>query len=221
MLRSLQILDLGIFKSCSCAGSGWWWELEKGGGSLQTGGSLGSGNSPLYLQLDSLSQCSSLYPHLCNTESVSSALYPQPDSLSQCSSLYLSCCYSITLSSVSSLCILSLPLYLSLRISLYSLRTCCYSMNIISFPVYHQPLPVISPAFPEIMNNFCFYENPPNYIFAPNIKYYVVDKYLTNKQFSGAVDKYRLRRKFPLPRTIWDGEETVYCFKVLQKSNSR
>ena len=31
----------------------------------------------------------------------------------------------------------------------------------------------------------------------------------------GAVDKYRLRRKFPLPRTIWDGEETVYCFKVL------
>lgn len=29
----------------------------------------------------------------------------------------------------------------------------------------------------------------------------------------GAVDKYRLRRKFPLPRTIWDGEERVYCFK--------
>ncbi|CAI9548290.1 unnamed protein product, partial [Staurois parvus] len=32
-------------------------------------------------------------------------------------------------------------------------------------------------------------------------------------QTAGAVDKYRLRRKFPLPRTIWDGEETVYCFK--------
>ncbi|KAG8234904.1 hypothetical protein J437_LFUL015605, partial [Ladona fulva] len=29
----------------------------------------------------------------------------------------------------------------------------------------------------------------------------------------GAVDKYRLRKKHPLPRTIWDGEETVYCFK--------
>ncbi|XP_060114152.1 homeobox protein SIX5 [Heteronotia binoei] len=29
----------------------------------------------------------------------------------------------------------------------------------------------------------------------------------------GAVDKYRLRKKFPLPATIWDGEETVYCFK--------
>lgn len=29
----------------------------------------------------------------------------------------------------------------------------------------------------------------------------------------GAVDKYRIRRKFPLPKTIWDGEETVYCFK--------
>jgi hypothetical protein len=30
----------------------------------------------------------------------------------------------------------------------------------------------------------------------------------------GAVDKYRIRRKFPLPKTIWDGEETVYCFKA-------
>lgn len=29
----------------------------------------------------------------------------------------------------------------------------------------------------------------------------------------GAVDKYRLRKKHPLPRSIWDGEETVYCFK--------
>ena len=29
----------------------------------------------------------------------------------------------------------------------------------------------------------------------------------------GAVDKYRLRRKYPLPKTIWDGEETIYCFK--------
>lgn len=30
----------------------------------------------------------------------------------------------------------------------------------------------------------------------------------------GAVGKYRVRRKFPLPRTIWDGEETSYCFRV-------
>ena len=29
----------------------------------------------------------------------------------------------------------------------------------------------------------------------------------------GAVDKYRIRRKYPLPKTIWDGEETIYCFK--------
>ena len=29
----------------------------------------------------------------------------------------------------------------------------------------------------------------------------------------GAVDKYRLRKKFPFPKTIWDGEETIYCFK--------
>lgn len=32
----------------------------------------------------------------------------------------------------------------------------------------------------------------------------------------GAVGKYRVRRKFPLPHTIWDGEETSYCFKVSQ-----
>ena len=28
-----------------------------------------------------------------------------------------------------------------------------------------------------------------------------------------AVEKYRLRKKAPLPTTIWDGEYTVYCFK--------
>lgn len=32
----------------------------------------------------------------------------------------------------------------------------------------------------------------------------------------GAVGKYRVRRKFPLPSTIWDGEETCYCFKVVK-----
>ena len=36
---------------------------------------------------------------------------------------------------------------------------------------------------------------------------------------AGAVDKYRLRRKFPLPRTIWDGEETVYCFKEKSRNS--
>lgn len=25
---------------------------------------------------------------------------------------------------------------------------------------------------------------------------------------TGAVDKYRIRKKYPLPKTIWDGEET-------------
>ncbi|GMR33612.1 hypothetical protein PMAYCL1PPCAC_03807, partial [Pristionchus mayeri] len=29
----------------------------------------------------------------------------------------------------------------------------------------------------------------------------------------GAVEKYRIRRKFPPPLTIWDGQETVYSFK--------
>lgn len=37
----------------------------------------------------------------------------------------------------------------------------------------------------------------------------------------GAVDKYRVRRKFPLPHTIWDGEETVYCFKARSRNALR
>ena len=35
----------------------------------------------------------------------------------------------------------------------------------------------------------------------------------------GAVDKYRLRQKFPLPRTIWDGEETVNFFKEKSRNS--
>ncbi|XP_007549533.1 SIX homeobox 9 isoform X1 [Poecilia formosa] len=35
----------------------------------------------------------------------------------------------------------------------------------------------------------------------------------------GAVGKYRVRRKFPLPHTIWDGEETSYCFKQEKSRN--
>ena len=34
----------------------------------------------------------------------------------------------------------------------------------------------------------------------------------------GAVGKYRIRRKFPLPASIWDGEETSYCFKEKSRS---
>lgn len=29
----------------------------------------------------------------------------------------------------------------------------------------------------------------------------------------GPVDKYRVRKKFPLPKTIWDGEQKTHCFK--------
>uniref|UniRef100_A0A671NHK8 SIX homeobox 6 n=1 Tax=Sinocyclocheilus anshuiensis TaxID=1608454 RepID=A0A671NHK8_9TELE len=29
----------------------------------------------------------------------------------------------------------------------------------------------------------------------------------------GPVDKYRVRKKFPLPKTIWDGEQKAHCFK--------
>jgi len=37
----------------------------------------------------------------------------------------------------------------------------------------------------------------------------------------GAVGKYRIRRKFPLPRTIWDGEQTSYCFKERSRTALR
>ncbi|XP_055626166.1 homeobox protein six1b [Toxorhynchites rutilus septentrionalis] len=37
----------------------------------------------------------------------------------------------------------------------------------------------------------------------------------------GAVDKYRLRKKYPLPKTIWDGEETIYCFKEKSRNALR
>ncbi|KAF4111586.1 hypothetical protein G5714_008617 [Onychostoma macrolepis] len=30
----------------------------------------------------------------------------------------------------------------------------------------------------------------------------------------GPVEKYRIRKKFPLPRTIWDGEQKTHCFKA-------
>ena len=29
----------------------------------------------------------------------------------------------------------------------------------------------------------------------------------------GPVDKYRVRKRFPLPRTIWDGEQKTHCFE--------
>jgi hypothetical protein len=35
----------------------------------------------------------------------------------------------------------------------------------------------------------------------------------TRKRTLGAVDKYRVRKKHQLPSTIWDGDETIYCFR--------
>uniref|UniRef100_H3CQM6 SIX homeobox 5 n=1 Tax=Tetraodon nigroviridis TaxID=99883 RepID=H3CQM6_TETNG len=61
-----------------------------------------------------------------------------------------------------------------------------------------------------------------SYAFQPSNHGFLQDLYLkarykeaerTRGRSLGAVDKYRLRKKFPLPKTIWDGEETVYCFK--------
>lgn len=37
-------------------------------------------------------------------------------------------------------------------------------------------------------------------------------------QRPGPVDKYRVRKKFPLPRTIWDGEQKTHCFKERTRS---
>lgn len=37
----------------------------------------------------------------------------------------------------------------------------------------------------------------------------------------GPVDKYRVRKKFPMPRTIWDGEQKTHCFKERTRSHLR
>ncbi|MBN3271218.1 SIX3 protein, partial [Polyodon spathula] len=34
----------------------------------------------------------------------------------------------------------------------------------------------------------------------------------------GPVEKYRIRKKFPLPHTIWDGEQKTHCFKERTRS---
>src|SRR6218665_267565 len=47
--------------------------------------------------------------------------------------------------------------------------------------------------------------------------HYVEAEHLRGRPL-GAVGKYRVRRKYPLPRTIWDGEETSYCFKERSRS---
>ena len=37
----------------------------------------------------------------------------------------------------------------------------------------------------------------------------------------GPVDKYRVRKKFPMPRTIWDGEQKTHCFKERTRGHLR
>ena len=32
------------------------------------------------------------------------------------------------------------------------------------------------------------------------------------------VDKYRVRKKYPFPNTIWDGEQKSHCFKERTRS---
>nr|BAD02833.1 homeodomain protein Six3/6 [Halocynthia roretzi] len=37
----------------------------------------------------------------------------------------------------------------------------------------------------------------------------------------GPVDKYRIRKKFPLPRSIWNGEQKSHCFKERTRNSLR
>ncbi|KAJ8280769.1 hypothetical protein GJAV_G00058770 [Gymnothorax javanicus] len=67
------------------------------------------------------------------------------------------------------------------------------------------------------------YFDPSNHAFLQDL--YLQARYkeaeMSRGRTLGAVDKYRLRKKFPLPKTIWDGEETVYCFKEKSRNALR
>ena len=60
-------------------------------------------------------------------------------------------------------------------------------------------------------NNFAIHNHPK--LQALWLKAHYIEAEKLRGRPLGAVGKYRVRRKFPLPRTIWDGEETSYCFK--------
>ncbi|XP_074645787.1 homeobox protein six1-like [Tubulanus polymorphus] len=61
------------------------------------------------------------------------------------------------------------------------------------------------------MNNFSPHNHPK--LQALWLKAHYIEAEKLRGRPLGAVGKYRVRRKFPFPRTIWDGEETSYCFK--------
>ncbi|KAL3320551.1 SIX homeobox [Cichlidogyrus casuarinus] len=65
----------------------------------------------------------------------------------------------------------------------------------------------------SILNGFLFEGR--HHAFLQQLWYqaHYAETQMTRGRMLGAVDKYRIRRKYPLPKTIWDGEETVYCFK--------
>lgn len=48
---------------------------------------------------------------------------------------------------------------------------------------------------------------------------YAEDQRRKNKLL-GPVEKYRLRKKFPPPTSIWDGDEVVYSFKEKDRAVS-
>lgn len=63
---------------------------------------------------------------------------------------------------------------------------------------------------------------PRNYVGGPQVTNKFENKTIEvvelYQSVAGPVDKYRVRKKFPLPRTIWDGEQKTHCFKERTRS---
>lgn len=74
------------------------------------------------------------------------------------------------------------------------------------FPYIPAPFPLFPPCHVHLQSGWLTRNSF-------TVAHYVEAEKLRGRPL-GAVGKYRVRRKFPLPRTIWDGEETSYCFKV-------
>ena len=65
----------------------------------------------------------------------------------------------------------------------------------------------------KILESHNFHPNSHSHLQDLWLRAHYMEAEKTRGRALGAVGKYRIRRKFPLPRTIWDGEETSYCFK--------
>lgn len=66
----------------------------------------------------------------------------------------------------------------------------------------------------SILNNNAFAEKYHRSLQELFYKAHYYEQELIKGRKLGAVDKYRIRKKHPLPKGIWDGEDRVYCFKT-------